>query len=98
MKLNKNWVVSERIVGVKKIIEFFIRAKTRIRFCELKSRAWDKCVEEGLHGTVKNVKMKYAKRIGMLVGVCVPFASKEWHQHDIASSTKQDQCNLEIRI
>ena len=57
MNRNQNWVVGERITGIKtKRVEFFIRAKTRVRFYELKSKAWDKCVEEGLHVTVKTNK------------------------------------------
>ena len=55
--LNKNWVVRKIIIGVKKKrVELFIRAKTRVRFYKLKSKVWEKCVEEGLHATVKNKK------------------------------------------
>ena len=67
----------ERIVRVKKKrVEFFIRIKTRVQFYEMKSKAWDKCVEEGLHMNVKNTKMKHAKRVRMLVGMFVLHASK----------------------
>ena len=53
---------------------------------------------EGWHMTVKNTKMKRAKRFGMLVGVCVLFSSKEWNQQDIESSIKEHENNIEIRI
>ena len=46
---------------------------------------------------VKNTKMKTAKRLGMIVGACVPFASKEWYEQEIASSTNEDENNIEIR-
>ena len=34
----------------------------------------------------------------MLIGVCASFALKEWNQQDTASSIKEDDNNLEIRI
>ena len=30
----------------------------------------------------------------MLVGVCAPHASKEWHQQDITSSIEEDENNI----
>ena len=62
MNRNQNWVIGERIVGVKKKrVDFFIRVKTRVRFYELKSKVWNKCVEEGSHVTIKNAKINNAK-------------------------------------
>ena len=64
MNWNQNWVVGERIVGVKKKrVDFFIRVKTRVRFYEMKSKVWDKCVEEGMHITIKNTKLTHAERV-----------------------------------
>ena len=78
MNPNQNWVACERKIGVKKKrVEFFIRVKTRVRFYKLKSSAWDECVEERSHASVKNSKMKHAKKVGMLVGVCISFAPKK---------------------
>ena len=34
----------------------------------------------------------------MLVGVCVPYVSKEWYQQEIASNIEKDNDNIEIRI
>ena len=34
----------------------------------------------------------------MLVGVCVPFASKAWYQEDIANSIEEEENNIEIKI
>ena len=77
---NQNWVLGERIVGVKKKrVDFFIRVKTRVKCYEMKSKLWDNWVEEGLHATIKNAKLKYMKRVGMTLGVCALHASKEWH-------------------
>ena len=42
--------------------------------------------------------MKHFKRVGILVGACVPFASMEQCQHDIASSIKEEENNIEIII
>ena len=42
--------------------------------------------------------MKHVKRIGIIVGVCVPIASKEWCQHDASSSMKEEESDVEIRI
>ena len=40
MTRNQNWVVEERIVGMKtKRVEFFIRVKSNERFYEMKSKA-----------------------------------------------------------
>ena len=69
-----------------------------MRFYELKSKTWDNCVEEGPHVIVKNTKMKHVKRIEMLAGLCVIFASKEWCHQDAASSIKEEEINLELRI
>ena len=55
-------------------------------------------MEEGLHVNMKNEKMKHVKRVGILVGMCTPFSSKEWCQHDAASSMKEEENNIEIRI
>ena len=39
---NQNWVLGERIVGVKKKrVDFFIRVKTRVKCYEMKSKLWD---------------------------------------------------------
>ena len=47
MNRNQNWVVGERIIGVrKKRVEFYIRLKTTSRFYELKTSVWDECLEE----------------------------------------------------
>ena len=99
MNRNQNWVVGKRIIDVKKKrVEFFIRVKTMARFYELKSKAWDKFVGEGWHMTVKNTKIKHVERFGMLVGVNMSFASKEWHQQGAASSIKEYENNIKIRI
>ena len=95
---NKNWLVGKITIGFKKRVEFFIRVNARVRFYDLKSKEWDKCVEKALHTTVKNTKMKHVKLVRMLVGVWVPFASKEWHQQDTSNSNKEDENNIEIRI
>ena len=79
MNRDQNWVTGERIVGLKSNrVEFFIRAQTASRFYELKYSAWDKCLTEEVHVSVKSTKFKHAKRLGTLLGACVPFASKEW--------------------
>ena len=99
MNRNQHWVVGERIIGVKtKRVEFFIRVKRKERFYEMKSRVWEICREEGLCVSIKNAKLKHVKKIGMLVGVCVPFASKAWCQKDIARSVEKDVNNVEIKI
>ena len=41
--------------------------------------------------------MKHVKRAGILVGVCAPFASKEWFQKEIFRNIEEDK-NLEIKI
>ena len=43
-------------------------------------------------------KLKDVKNIGMLVGVCVPFASKAWCQKEIARSTEEDVNDVGIKI
>ena len=99
MNRNQNWVVGERIVGIKtKKLEFFIRVKSKERFFEMKSRVWEICRDEGLHVSIKNTKLKHVKKIGTLVGVCVPCASKVWCQKDIARSIEEDVDNIEIKI
>ena len=77
MNRNQNWVVGERIIGIKtKRVEFFIRVKSKERFYEMKSRVLHVCREEGLCMSIKNAKLKHVKKIGMLVGMYVSFASK----------------------
>ena len=77
MNRNQRLVVSERIIGVRKNrVEFSIRVKNATRFYELKSSIWEKCLEEELHMSMKNTKMKCVKRVGMLVRVCASFDSK----------------------
>ena len=45
MNRNRNWVVGEIIIAAKnKIVKLFIRAKDVVRFYELKSSIWDKCL------------------------------------------------------
>ena len=34
----------------------------------------------------------------MLVGVCVPYASKVWHQQDIVRNTEEEVNNIETKI
>ena len=99
MNRNQNWVVRERIIGTKtKRVEFFIRVKSKKRFYDVKSSGWEICREEGSHMSVKNAKLKHVKKIGMLVGVCAPFASKAWYQKDIESSVELEINNAEIKI
>ena len=69
-----------------------------MRFYELNSSAWDKCVGEGLRMSMKNAKTKHVKNVRTLVGVCVPFAPKEWCQHGTESSMKEEENNLEATI
>ena len=77
MNRNQNWVAGERIVIVrKKRVDLFVRSKNRASFYELKSSACGKFLEEGSCANMKNTKMKHVKRVGTLVGVRVPFASK----------------------
>ena len=99
MTRDQNWVVGERIMGGKnKRVEFFIRVQTTARFYELKSSVWDKCVKEEVYLSIKNTKMKHVKRLGILLGVCVPFASKLWYQKEISKIINEDEENLEIKI
>ena len=57
MNRNQNWVVGEKIIGLKKKrIEFFIRAQTISRFYELKSSVWDKFLKEELCISAKTQK------------------------------------------
>ena len=51
-----------------------------------------------MHISVKNTKLKHAKRLGTLLGACVPFASKELCQKEIAKFIKEDDKILEIKI
>ena len=96
---NQNWLVGERIVGIKtKRVKFFIQVKSNERFYEMKSKSWETCREEGLHVTIKNTKLKHVKKVGMLVGVCVPYASKAWCQQDIARSIEEEVNSIEIKI
>ena len=54
MNSDKNWVVGERIIGEKiKRIEFFIKTQATVRFYELKSSVWDKCLRDEVHISVK---------------------------------------------
>ena len=48
--------------------------------------------------SAKNAKLKRVKKIGMLVGVCAPFASREWYQKDIATIIEEEACDVEIKI
>ena len=92
MNRNQNWIVGKQFVGVrKKRVQFFIRVKIRARFCELKSSAWDKFLEEGSRTNTNNTKTKHAKRVGTFIRVRVPFASKELCQHEIARSTEVEE-------
>ena len=60
MTRNQNWVVGERMIGIKtKRVEFFIRVKSKERLYEMKSKGWEMCREEGLHATIKNTKLKH---------------------------------------
>ena len=63
MNRNQIWVVGERMIGVKtKRVEFFIRVKSKERFYEMKSRAWEIHREEGLRMSIKNAKLKLLNR------------------------------------
>ena len=64
----------------------------------MKSKVWEMCREEGLCITIKNAKLKHVKKVGMLVGVCAPYASKVWCQQDIARSIEEEVNNVEIKI
>ena len=55
------------------------------------------CRKEGLHATIKNTKLKHVKKVGMLVGVCVPYASKVWCQQDITRSIEEEVNGIEIK-
>ena len=58
MNMNQNWVVGERMIGLKKKrVEFFIRVQISSRFYELKSSMWEFFLKEELHVSVKNTKM-----------------------------------------
>ena len=81
MNNDKSWVVGERIIGEKiKRIEFCIKTQATVRFYELKSSVWDKCLRDEVFISLKNNKMKHLKRLGILQRACVQFASKSWHQ------------------
>ena len=99
MNRNQNWVEGKRIIGVrKKRAQFFIRVKTTARFYELKSSVLDKFLKEELYTNTKNAKMKHVKRSGILIGVCVPFALKEWCQSEIDRFIEEEEGNIEIKI
>ena len=51
-----------------------------------------------MHISVKNTKLKHAKRLGIFLGACVPFASKEWCQKEIAKFINEDEKILKIKI
>ena len=38
------------------------------------------------------------KRIGILSGVCVPFASNKWYQEEFLKTMNEDENNIEIKI
>ena len=47
MNRDKNWVLGERIIGLKsKRVELFIRAQTVARFYGLNYSVWDKCLKQ----------------------------------------------------
>ena len=45
-----------------------------------------------------DAKMKHAKRLGTLLGSCMPFASKSWFQKETTKIVKKDEKHLEIKI
>ena len=42
--------------------------------------------------------MKHVKRIGILVGACVPFASNAWYQEDLIKITNEKEDSIKIKI
>ena len=84
VELEENWARDVRTTGHHKRnnvkVELFVKIKTSEQPCRLKQKVRNTCKEEGVWTKQKKSRLEHVKRIGTLVGLCVPYSSLEWYQ------------------
>ena len=79
MEIDENWTHGVRTTGKyqnnNKKIELFVEIITSMQLQKLKQKVINTCEDERVWIKQKNSGLEHVKRIGVLVGVCVPYSS-----------------------
>ena len=99
MTIEQNWAFGVRVVenNKNKKAELFVKVKSNVETHELNQCVRDKCMKENAWISLKTTMLKNVKRIGMIVGACVPYVTQKWHQQQVIEVAKEEELNTEIK-
>ena len=101
MGIDKNWAYWVRNTGRYEKnnmkIELFLKIRTSVQLHRLKQKVRNICENESVWIKQKHSGLEHVKRIGVLIGVCVPYSSLEWYQEKVAQVGQIDRSKIEIK-
>ena len=101
MGIDENWAYGVRTTGRYEKnnmkIELFLKIRTSVQLCRLKQKVRNMCENESVWIKQKHSGLEHVKRIGVLIGVCVPHSSLEWYQEKVAQVGQIERSKIEIK-